>query len=176
LYYLFKKEINKINGGNKMTRLKKLIVLGTAVLALGATTITAFASADYQNPAEIIAGLTGKSVDEIVEIRSTTEKTYGTIANDEGKLQEFKNEMLENKKALLDQRVKDGTLTQAEADEIYNTIKENQVNCDGSGNNGSGKRMGAGFGKMMGNGNGQGFGRGQCNGFGNGSNLNLQTN
>ncbi len=159
-----------------MTRLKKIIVLGTAVLAIGATTITAFAAADYQSPAEIIAGLTGKSVDEIVEIRNTTEKTYGTIANDEGKLQDFQKEMLLNKKAILDQRVKDGILTQAEADEIYEAIENNQVNCDGSGSNGSGKRMGAGFGKMMGNGNGQGFGRGQCNGFGNGSNLNVQTN
>jgi hypothetical protein len=152
-----------------MTRFKKIIVLGAAVLAIGATTITAFAASNYKGPAEITAGLTGKSVEDVIEEKNETGKTYGTISNDAGKLQEFKDEMLANKKAILDQRVKDGTLSQEEADNIYESIKENQANCNGTG---SGNGMGAGFGRMMGN------GQGRCNGLGNGAcfNSNLQTN
>lgn len=146
-----------------MKRLKKLAavvsvigVLGAAGAAFAATTIT---------PAEIVSGLTGKTVTELYQERSTG-KTYGTIANEAGKLEEFKTQMLEQKKIVLDQRVKDGSLTQEQADDIYNAIKNNQAACDGTGSAGIGRKYGAGFGQSCGMGLGQGAGAGMRNGAG----------
>ena len=117
--------------------------------------------------------MTGKTVEEVNQERAAGE-TYGAIANEAGKLDEFKSQMLEQKKAVLDQRVKDGTLTQQQADEIYDTIKNNQVTCDGTGNIQNGKRCGAGFGSGAGKGQGmgRGIGRGAGMGFGGGSCIN----
>ena len=155
-----------------MTSLKKFAVIGIAVLAIGATSITAFAASSNNSPADIAAGLTGKSVEDVIVEKTETGKSYGTIANDAGKLEDFKNDMLATKKEILEQKVKDGTLTQQEADEILAAIEANQVNCDGTGNAGIGKGMGAGFGRMMGNGQGQG----KCQGLGNGSCLGNSSN
>lgn len=119
---------------------------------------TAFA-ATAMTPAEIVSGLTGESVEELYKERSAG-KTYGTIANEAGKLEEFKAQILEQKKAVLDQRVRDGRLTQEQADKIYNSIKNNQATCDGTGSAGIGKKYGAGFGQGSGMGLGQGTGNG----------------
>lgn len=136
---------------------KKVTAIVAAILVLG-TAGAAFA-ATYKTPAEIVSGLTGKTTDE-VNAERVAGKTYGTIANDAGKLEEFKTQILEQKKALLDQRVKDGTLTQERADAIYNAIKANQAICDGTGNAGLGAGCGAGFGAGgCGIGNGSGLGR-----------------
>ena len=43
--------------------------------------------------------------------------------------EEFRNEMLENKKAILKERVDDGTLTQEEADQFLANIEEMQDYC-----------------------------------------------
>lgn len=133
-------------------KLKKLLAVVTVVGVLGATGI-AYA-ADISSPAAIVSGLTGKSVESVTEERADG-KTYGTIAAESDKLDEFKAEMLKQKKAVLDQRVADGTLTQAEADEIYNNMKERMALCDGTG-------TGAGCGL------GAGLGQGSCGGLGRG--------
>jgi len=143
-----------------MKKVKKLIVAITAVGVLGAA--GAVYAWETKNPAEITAGITGKSVEDVYNERQTG-KTYGTIAKESGKLDEFKQSMLEQKKVVLDQRVKDGNLKQQQADEIYNTIKNNQVSCDGTGNAKIGKKFGAGFGRGQGMGKGMGYG-----GFGSG--------
>lgn len=143
---------------------KKVTAIAAAILVLG-TAGAAFA-ATYKTPAEIVSGLTGKTIDEVSAER-VAGKTYGTIANDAGKLDEFKAQMLEQKKAILDQRVKDGTLTQERADALYNAIKTNQAVCDGTGNAGLGVGCGAGTGAGgcgMGNGLGRGAGRGMMGG------------
>lgn len=140
-----------------MKSFKKLLAVVTVVGIMGAAGAAYAATA--KNPAEITAGLTGKTVEDLYQERSAG-KTYGTIANEAGKLDEFKTQMLEQKKAILDQRVKDGKLTQAQADEIYNAIKNNQVNCDATGSAGIGRKYGAGFGQGSGMGNAQGTGRG----------------
>lgn len=156
-----------------MKNMKKLIALIAVVGVLGSAG-AAFA-ATAKTPAEIAAGLTGKTVEELYKER-TAGKTYGTIAKDAGKLDEFKIQMLEQKKAVLDQRVKDGTLTQQQADEIYNAIKNNQATCNGTGNAQLGKKCGAGFGSGAGRGpgmgRGAGMGNGSCIGIGAGSGLN----
>ena len=88
--------------------------------------------------------------------------TFGTIAQEAGKLDEFKVQTLEQKKIILDQRVKAGNLAQAQADQSYNSIKTNQATCDGTGNAQIGQRKGAGFGQGQGQGMGDGQGNGGC--------------
>ena len=149
-----------------MKNMKKLIAVIAAVGVLGSAG-AAFA-ATAKTPAETAAGLTGKTVEELYEERAAG-KTYGTIAKEAGKLDEFKEQMLEQKKAILDQRVKDGTITKQQADEIYSTMKNNQANCDGSGNAQLGKKYGAGFGSSSGRGQGMGKGMGRGAGMGNGN-------
>lgn len=140
-----------------MKTLKKIVAGATVVGMLGAAGIVYAATA--KTPAEIVSGLTGKTLEELYEERAAG-NTYGTIAEDAGKLEEFKAQMLEQKKAILDQRVKDGKLTQEQADEIYNFIQNNQASCDGTGSAGIGKKYGAGFGQGSGMGMGRGNGRG----------------
>lgn len=123
-------------------------VLGISGAAFAATVMT---------PAQIVSGLTGKSVTEVNQERSAG-KTYGTIANDAGKLDEFKTQMLEQKKAILDQRVEAGNLTKNQADQIYNSIKDHQTTCNGTGSARMGRRAGAGFGQGCGMALGQGAG------------------
>ncbi len=156
-----------------MKNLKKIMVLAVAVGVLGAAGI-AYA-ADIKTPADIAASLTGKSVTDVAKER-TEGKTYGTIAKEAGKLDEFKAQILEQKQAILDQRVKDGIITQEQADDTYKAIKDNQATCDGTGNAGIGMKNKVGFGKGTGlgagTGKGQGMGRGgsgQGMGRGNGS-------
>jgi hypothetical protein len=146
---------------------KRVVAIVVAVLVLG-TAGAAFA-ATAKTPAEIVSGLTGKTLDQLYTERADG-KTYGTIAGEAGKLDEFKTQMLEQKKAILDQRVKDGKLTQEQADQIYNTMKANQALCDGPGG-GMGAGRGAGMGASLGAGNGAGR-AGGC-GFGGGMNRGL---
>lgn len=152
----------------------KKFVMAFTVLAIVGAGSAVYASA-AMTPADIAAGLTGKSVEALNQERAAG-KTYGTIAKEAGKLEEFKSQMLEQKKVVLDQRVAEGRLTQERADAIYNSIKTNQANCDGTGNAKIGKNAGAGFGQGQGNGMGKGlrdgsgaganrgagFGAGQC--------------
>lgn len=142
--------------------MKKLVLL--VVLVLAVTSITAFAYAAYSTPADIISGLTGKTADEITEQKLTSGETYGQIAIDENVWEEYKEQMLESKKTFLDEKVKDGSITEKQAEDFYNSMLERQQYCDGSGNGSGRGMMGFGFGnKGMGRGlgqqgNGQGFG------------------
>lgn len=142
-----------------MKKMKTYIIAATVVGLLGITG-TAFAAVTGNTPAEITAGLTGKTVEQVIAERATG-KTYGTIADEAGKLEEFKTQTLEQKKAILDQRVTDGNLTQAQADAIYNSLKTNQATCNGTGSAAIGKSMGAGFGQGQGQGTGRGQGMGR---------------
>ncbi len=156
-----------------MRNLKKIVAIAGAIGILSVSGVV-FADA-FKAPAAIAAELTGKTVTEVTEARQDG-KTYGTQASEAGKLDEFKTQMLEAKKLILDQRVKDKRLTQAQADEIMAAIDANMANCDGTnpGNSQIGRKMGAGFGGGMGmgqglcdgNGFGQGAGKGMGGGFG----------
>lgn len=141
-----------------MKNFKKLIAAATIVGILG---VVGVAGASYATGATtragIVAGLTGQSVEQVTAERAAG-KTYGTIAKDAGKLEEFKTENLEQRKAVLDQRVKDGILTQEQADATYNSMKANQVTCDGTGSASMGQGMGMGAGAGQRNGGGMGRG------------------
>ena len=149
-----------------MKNLKKLMA---AVVVAGLIGVTGAAyAASALTPADIAAQLTGKTVTEMNQERADG-KTYGTIAKEAGKLEEFKNQMLEQKKTLLNKRVSEGTMTQEQADTILSRINNNQANCDGSasgrmGGSGAGFGQGQGSGQGKGQGNGQGIGKGQSQG------------
>lgn len=153
-----------------MTNLKKLAVLGAVVLAVGSTSVMAFAASTAATPAEIAASVTGKTLEEVTEEKLQNDITYGTVAKNYDSLEEFQAAMLENKIAILNERVAAGTMTQEQADEIIEALRENQLTCDGTGEARIGQKFGAAFGGMMGNGHGlgrgQGMGRGQGRGFG----------
>lgn len=123
-----------------MKDLKKTVaILGT----IGILAISTAAYAAIKTPSQIVSGLTGKT-EAVINAERAAGKTYGTIAKDAGKFIEFQSQMLIAKKAVLDQRVKNKTLTQAQADAIYNSIKANQGTCDGTGSAAIGKKNGIG--------------------------------
>ncbi len=135
-------------------------VLGAGGAAYAATALT---------PAEIAANLTGKSVAELQQQRQAG-KTYGAIASEAGKSAEFKAQMLEQKKIILDERVAAGKMTQEQANTMYQNMQQHQADCDGTcdGNARLGQNGGAGFGQGAGQGLGKGNGQGLGNGMGNG--------
>jgi hypothetical protein len=147
-----------------MKNFKKFVVSAAIIGVLG-TAGTAYA-ANIKTPAEITANLTGKTISAVFQERLSG-KTYGTIANESGKLSEFQSQMLEQKKAILDSKVKDGLLTQQQADEIYSRIKNNIAVCDGTGSGQMGRNYGLGVNGFS-NGRGQGLGR---HGHGNGNGI-----
>lgn len=128
-----------------MKKFKSIIFMVAVLLIFQAGSMPAMA-ASGKTPADIVAKLTGRSVEDVIQERMDTGKTYGRIAKDSGKLNEFKNQCLELKVKILKENVKDGLLSQAEADSIIAAIKANQALCDGSGY-GCGKNQGYGKGK-----------------------------
>lgn len=150
-----------------MKNLKKTVaILGTLGILASSTAAYAYSA---KTPATIAAGLTGKTTTQVYAERAAG-KTFGTIAKDAGKLTEFKAQTLVEKKALLDARVKAGTLTQVQADTIYKAIVANQATCDGTGTAAIGRNSGACFGQCAGTGMGmgRGTGAGMRNGTGGG--------
>lgn len=147
--------------------MKKIIILAVAIAVMAIGTTVALASDLFKSPAEIVSELTGKTVDEAVEARLNG-VTYGAQAAAVGKLEEFKNERLEQCKLMLSEAVKSGSMTQAEADEYYAAMQARMAACDGTGagrsfGRGPANGYGCGFeGMTNGRGSGCGFGRGAC--------------
>lgn len=139
------------------------LIAAVTVISLGSAAVSA---ADYNSPADIVAELTDKTAEDVAQERIDTGKTYGTIADEAGVLDEFKEETLKLKEETLDQYVEDGLMTQEEADEILADIKEWQANCDGTGTGSAyaGTGYGRGWGRGMGYGGGCGMGRGMGRG------------
>lgn len=143
-----------------MKNMKKLLVSAVVVLTLTATSATVFAASTYNTPAEAVAGLTNQTVEEVNNQRQKG-IPYGTIADENGKLEEFQQAMQEMHKDRLSARVANGTLTQEQADAALAAQAERQLICDGTGNGmGNGYGMGNGAGRGMGNGTGYGMGNG----------------
>lgn len=142
-----------------MKNLKKTVIVASAVLALGITSITAFA-ATFSTPAELLSGLTGKSVEDVITEKAEESTTYGALAVEYGVLDEYKAQILEEKKAYLEERVEEGTMTRERADAIIANIEENALTCDGTGYGNGGCGIGSGFGGGCGLGGGTGTGSG----------------
>ncbi len=143
-----------------MKVMKKIIFMGIAVLLLVAAPIAAFAAEESLTPAELVAELTGREVQSIIDERFKSSKSYGSIAKEAGVLDSFRARILEIQKVQLAARVAEGKMTREQADAILAGIEAHRANCDGSG--GPDAKLGPG-----GQGNGQGCGqgdqgRGQC--------------
>ncbi len=142
-----------------------IAVVSIFVLGVGGIAI----ASGFGNPAEIYADLTGTTVDEAIAERGT-DKTFGQLADEQGLLDEFRAANLESKKAILQQRVEEGVITQEQADEI---IKQMEEGCTlEPGSNRFGQNYNLGFGRnnsMRGQGMGNGSrvrrGRGQGRGY-----------
>lgn len=122
-----------------MSKLAKIFTVGAMVLTISATGVTAFAATSDTES-------------------DSTEATCPRFSS------MTQAERLELKKDRLEAKVEAGQLTQDEADAIIEAIEENQANCDGSGTERIGQKMGAKFGSE---GRGQGHGEnGQYRGNG----------
>jgi len=151
-----------------MKNLKKLLVVALVVGLMGAVGVAYAAVA--KTPAEITTAVTGQTVSEVNQERAAGQ-SYGAIANEAGKLEEFKAQMLEQRKALLDEQVKAGELNPEQAKTIYERMQDRMANCTGDGTGMCGNRgagLGQGCGMGMGKGNGCGNGMGMMNGGGRG--------
>lgn len=115
-----------------MKKIKCFVFLLAAFIILTASSVTVFAASN-ETPADIVARLTGREVTEVIQEKLDTGKTYGTIAKEYGKLDEFKEECLKLKEQILKEEVKNGLLSQEEADNILAAIKANQAACNGTG-------------------------------------------
>lgn len=151
-----------------MKNVRNIVAAGALTLAMGVTSMTVFAAAKYDSPQDALAGITGKSVEEIAEMK-VENKTYGAIAAEAGKLDEFKAELFEQKKENLQERVTEGKIAQEDADALLERVQEHQALCDREGNPSEGLMEGAGLqlgnGPKDGNGNGEGLQSGEGNGI-----------
>ena len=149
-----------------MKHSKRIFTLTVVVLALVAMSITAFAVTTNLTPAELLAELTGGTVDSVRAEKIESGITYGGVANQAGVLEQFKTRMLELKKSKIEERVAEGTMTQEEANTILEAIEEHQEACDGTGTSQNlGKEFNLGFGGFSGNRNGSGEGTGMGQGM-----------
>lgn len=149
---------------------KKLLGIATIVGGFAVATIGISAAQLGDTPADIVGRLTGRDATDVRQERIDTSKTYGQIADEAGVLDAFKEENLDLKKQIVQEKVDNGQMTQDNADQLIQNIEENQVNCDGTGSAQLGQGAGLGAGQGMGAGNGlrDGSGAGQGMGAGNG--------
>lgn len=80
---------------------KKLLAALTAAMVLASTSVVALA-AQWSTPAEAAAGVTGSTVEEVQQQRADG-KTYGQIADEAGKLEEFQQAMSDIHEERLDE-------------------------------------------------------------------------
>ncbi|HZW48787.1 MAG TPA: hypothetical protein VFF80_01450 [Bacillota bacterium] len=135
-----------------MTKFKKIFALTAMVLTISAASLSVYAASNYNTPAEAVAGLTGRTLENVLTEKSENGSTYGTIASEAGVLTEFKIELFEIKKDQLAEQVAAGKMTQSEADVLLSTWQQNQTDCTGDGSGMQGNRgIGSGFSGMFGN-------------------------
>lgn len=107
---------------------KSVVVLAVAVMLLGSMSV-AFAEASW-SPAKTFGEMKGMTEQEAYAYRNEQNKRFGELAQAEGEsfYVKFSEEMLEAKKAMLNEMVGLGKLTQERADEILAKLEV----CDGT--------------------------------------------
>lgn len=98
------------------TILKRIITSGAIILILGTVSTPALAATECASPAEIVAGLTGKSLASVLVERPDTGKTYEASSNKAGKVEEFNS-----------------TISKQQPDEAIAATITNQSACEGTG-------------------------------------------
>ena len=114
-----------------MKKINGLTKLGVVVVAVAMLSVTAFAASAYSNPAEAVAGLSGRDLEGVITERHESGEPYGTIAEKAGVLEAFEAEMLQIRKDVIAKRVAEGKLTQEKADEVIAAMEEHAAACDG---------------------------------------------
>lgn len=103
---------------------KRIIVtLGLTATLLGSMYV-------YASPATIYSDLVGIEKEEAYELRRESGKTFGQLASEEGKFEEFKAGLLEEKIKSVLNAVEAGKITQEKADEIIEDMTERIENCN----------------------------------------------
>lgn len=108
---------------------------------------------------ETLEKVTGKNAEEL---QVSSGQPLGEIAAEEGKLDEFHEEMVSGRKERLQQAVEEGEITQEEADRRIERMENNFETCDGTGSMMYTQRFSdevAGRSYRMG---GRGIGMGRC--------------
>jgi hypothetical protein len=150
-----------------MKRIKTITISIAVLLMVSLISFTTLAAPTYNSPAEAVAGLSGKSLDEVLNERKEG-KTYGSIANDAGKLEEFKKEMMETKRVRIEADVASGKMTREQAVAMLERLRIRLENCDGTGTGNKAQGTG-GFGKRFRDGSCDGTCDGVCDGTGSGN-------
>ena len=130
---------------------KKILLIVALILSI--TSVTVYAATNYKSPADIASKVTGKPVEEVVKEKVDSNKSYGELAKDQGKLEEFKNEMFDYKKEVVKEKIEEGAITKEEGDKFLAEMEKHQEFCNGTGRRANGESgMAFGFGHMMGKG------------------------
>lgn len=117
----------------KKMKIKNIIVASLLAIGIGVTTLTVYAQAKYETPREALSAITGKTIDEIHTLRFEEGMNHADLFETDAQYEEFKSEVLEQRKDRIDERVEDGRLTQERANEIKNQMNEDTEMFDGRG-------------------------------------------
>lgn len=145
-----------------MKNLKVFAIMITVVFSLATVSVGVFAKGSDDVVASL-AKITNKTVEEVVALKNENNKSYGEIAKDAGKLEEFKAEHTKLFEERLAEKVADEKITQEKADEILERRSQNMENCDGKGT-GEGLRLNLNRQAKESNGDGHGQGHRQGEG------------
>lgn len=123
---------NYMGGYMKLNNKKTITILMiTTLVGIAGST---FAKTTHTNTAEMTAEITNQSVESVLEQKKNENKTFGQIAKEAGKLEEFKQKKMEMKKAKLDKLVEEGKITLEEAEEKLEKSKIKMDRCESKGN------------------------------------------
>lgn len=127
--------------------MKKQILSMVAVASLGFGSVGVLAYSG-ETPANTYSELMGLTKEEAQLQRKESGKSYGTLAKENGVYEEFSAQMKKNKEEIINEKVRNGELSEADANKYLQQMEDN---CDGSGES---KKSGQELGLKLGRGNG----------------------
>lgn len=130
------------------------------LMAAGALAMGAFGASGTS--ADIYAELKGITTDEAIEISQDSDARFSELAYEEGEVfwEEYKDALIEERAELLEEKVVDGTITQAQMDLMLANMTERLENFDPEDASYGIGSCGIGRGGMMGGRGGTAGGRG----------------
>ena len=111
-----------------MNKLTRILLVATMILAVSSGAFFVFATSNYATPAEVVAGLTGRTVESVIAEHNETDAKYNEIAANAGMQKEFIDEMALLRADEIAAKVTSGELTQEQADIILARIAARQAN------------------------------------------------
>ncbi len=114
-------------------KIKNIVIASLLAVGVGVTSLTVYAQAKYDTPREALSAISGKSMDEIHALRYEEGLSLADVFETDAQYEEFKSEILEQRKERIDERVLEGRLSQERADEIKKQMDENPEMFEGRG-------------------------------------------